>query len=152
MRGSYVHRNRCPGRRCPRQLLFPATAQKRACRGNRWRCADRGQCTGGHTRTDGSSQLRVFIQNLFLLSTSSVTVGRQSRDESTERTLAKLESVESQFESIRLRIPVRTGLSDAFMGNGIMPVLFGWEGNRRSDVALAIRHRRCGISLYPTAG
>ena len=102
--------------------------------------------------TDGSSQLRVFTQNLFLLSTSSVTVGRQSRDESTERTLARLESVESQFESIRLRIPVRTGLSDAFMGNGILPVLFGWEGNRRSDVALAMRHRRCGISLYPTAG
>jgi len=151
MPGIYVHRNRCPGRRCPRKLLFPATAQKRASRGNRWRCADRGQCTGGHTRTDGSSQLDVFIQNLFLLSTSSVTVGRQSRDESTERTLARLESVESQFESISLRIPVRsTGLSDTFMGNAILPVLFGWKGNRRSDVALVMRYRLCGI--YPTAG
>jgi len=28
----------------------------------------------------------------------------------------------------------------------------GWEGNRRSGVALAIRHRRSGISTYGLNG
>jgi len=31
-------------------------------------------------------------------------------------------------------------------------VLCGWEGNRRSDVTLAMRHRLCGISTYGLNG
>ena len=32
-------------------------------------------------------------------------------------------------------------------GQAAMAVLFGWEGNRRSAVAQAIRRRLCGISF-----
>jgi len=32
------------------------------------------------------------------------------------------------------------------IGQGAVAGLCCWEGNRRSDVALAMRHRRCGIS------
>jgi len=31
-------------------------------------------------------------------------------------------------------------------GHGAAAVLCSWEGNRRSGVALAVRHRLCGIS------
>ena len=31
-------------------------------------------------------------------------------------------------------------------------MLCGWEGNRRSDVALAMRHRLSGISTYRLNG
>jgi len=33
-------------------------------------------------------------------------------------------------------------------GQGTMTVFSGWEGNRRSGVALAMRHRLCAISTY----
>jgi len=35
---------------------------------------------------------------------------------------------------------------------GAVAALFGWEGNRRSGIALARRHRLCGISIYRLNG
>ena len=31
---------------------------------------------------------------------------------------------------------------------GRLPLLCGWEGNRRSGIALAMCHRLCGLSTY----
>jgi len=40
------------------------------------------------------------------------------------------------------------------VGNGYRQrhMLFGWEGNCRSGVALVVRHRLCGISTYGISG
>jgi len=35
---------------------------------------------------------------------------------------------------------------------GAVAVLCGWEGNRRSGVAMVIHHKLCGISIYGLNG